>query len=189
MFVRSVRSPALPNFPTGTLLDYPPMRAWIRFDRRSQFSRAMAYSRGCRMRFYRLWWATSVEIWIMSAGAGHQIHTKHCQSAYLRRKGRLGQNYHEERCRARSNSARGRTSRHATGQLFRYGIRFVRFHPDLCVIIPHPACGDNGVEKFNAVATLSVAIVEADTIELSYTDNFISFEFAALNFRHPKKSL
>jgi sensor histidine kinase YesM len=44
------------------------------------------------------------------------------------------------------------------------------------------------LKKFNSLAALPVAIAEADTIELSYTDNFISFEFAALNFSASEKN-
>ena len=66
---------------------------------------------------------------------------------------------------------------------------FVRFHPDSVRDNSYiPPVVITVLKKFNAVATLPVAIAEADTIELSYTDNFISFEFAALNYSASEKN-
>ncbi len=66
---------------------------------------------------------------------------------------------------------------------------FVRFHPDsvrengfvLPVVI-------TALKKFNNVVNLPISITEADEIELWYTDNFISFEFAALGFSFSHKN-
>ncbi|MFY7999622.1 MAG: two-component regulator propeller domain-containing protein [Candidatus Kapaibacteriota bacterium] len=66
---------------------------------------------------------------------------------------------------------------------------FVRFHPDSIRNNSYlPPVVITALKKFNAPAALPVAIAEADTIELSYTDNFITFEFAALNFSAPEKN-
>lgn len=66
---------------------------------------------------------------------------------------------------------------------------FVRFHPDSVRDNAYvPPVVITALKKFNSLAVLPVAIAEADTIELSYTDNFISFEFAALNFSASEKN-
>ena len=66
---------------------------------------------------------------------------------------------------------------------------FLSFHPD--------SVRENGfvppvvltaLKKFNNVVELPVSITEADEIELWYTDNFISFEFAALGFSFSDKN-
>jgi sensor histidine kinase YesM len=44
------------------------------------------------------------------------------------------------------------------------------------------------LKKFNNVVALPLSITEADEIELWYTDNFISFEFAALGFSFSEKN-
>jgi ligand-binding sensor domain-containing protein len=66
---------------------------------------------------------------------------------------------------------------------------FVYFHPDS---VRHNALAPpvviTALKKFNRRATLPVAVSEADTVELSYLDNFIAFEFAALNFSAPEKN-
>ncbi len=43
-------------------------------------------------------------------------------------------------------------------------------------------------KKFNRSATLDSSIAEMHTIELSYKENFVSFEFAALNYTLPEKN-
>jgi ligand-binding sensor domain-containing protein len=66
---------------------------------------------------------------------------------------------------------------------------FVRFHPDSVRDNAYkPPVVLTALRKFNAPAQLSVSITEADEIVLSYTDTFITFEFAALNFSFPEKN-
>lgn len=72
---------------------------------------------------------------------------------------------------------------------FGTSVGFVRFHPDSIHDNGYiPPVVMTGLKKFNAPAILPVSISEAESIELSYTDNFITFEFAALNFSAPEKN-
>ncbi|MBX7218730.1 MAG: protein kinase [Blastocatellia bacterium] len=45
-----------------------------------------------------------------------------------------------------------------------------------------------GFKKFNKPVDLPVSITEAPELEISYRDNFITFEFAALSFTNPEKN-
>lgn len=66
---------------------------------------------------------------------------------------------------------------------------FVRFHPDSVQDNNYiPPVVITALKKFNTPAALPVSISEAEEIELWYTDNFITFEFAALNFSAPEKN-
>lgn len=77
-----------------------------------------------------------------------------------------------------------------TGEMFFGGSNgFVRFHPDSIRDNPHvPSIVITGFSKFNQPAQLDSAISEKKAIALSYKDNMITFEFAALNFTSPEKN-
>lgn len=66
---------------------------------------------------------------------------------------------------------------------------FVRFHPDSVRDNPHvPPIVLTALKKFNVPVALPISITETDVVELSYTDTFISLEFAALTFSAPEKN-
>ena len=60
------------------------------------------------------------------------------------------------------------------------------FHPDSVVPNPYPpSVVLTGFKRFNRVDTLQQIITEATSLRLHYTDEMISFEFAALEFSNP----
>ena len=66
---------------------------------------------------------------------------------------------------------------------------FVRFHPDSVrdnLFVPPVFI--TSFTKFNVEAELDSAITAKKRIELSYDENVISFEFAALNYTRPEKN-
>jgi hypothetical protein len=66
---------------------------------------------------------------------------------------------------------------------------FVRFHPDSVKINRWiPPIVLSGFKKFYADAELDSAITVKKVVTLSYTENVISFEFAALNYTRPEKN-
>jgi signal transduction histidine kinase/ligand-binding sensor domain-containing protein/DNA-binding response OmpR family regulator len=66
---------------------------------------------------------------------------------------------------------------------------FVRFNPNDIKDNPFiPPIVITGFKKFNEDAKLDSAITEKKLIELSYDENNISFEFAALNYSSPQKN-
>jgi signal transduction histidine kinase/ligand-binding sensor domain-containing protein len=77
-----------------------------------------------------------------------------------------------------------------SGRLYMGGVNgFTEFFPDTIrdnTFIPSVVI--TAFKKFNKPVELDTAINEASTIELDYQDNFISFEFAALNFSVPEKN-
>jgi signal transduction histidine kinase/ligand-binding sensor domain-containing protein len=77
-----------------------------------------------------------------------------------------------------------------TGEMFFGGMNgLLRFHPDSIRDNPHvPPVVITGFFKFNQPAELDTAISEKEAIELSYKDNMITFEFAALNYTSPEKN-
>lgn len=77
-----------------------------------------------------------------------------------------------------------------TGEMFFGGSNgFVRFHPDSIRDNPHvPPIVITAFSKFNHIVQLDSAISEKKAIELSYKDNMITFEFAALNYTSSEKN-
>ena len=77
-----------------------------------------------------------------------------------------------------------------SGEMFFGGINgFNRFHPDSVKDNPHiPPIILTAFKKFNKIVKFDKAIFEIDEIELSYKDNFFSFEFAALDYTNPEKN-
>ena len=66
---------------------------------------------------------------------------------------------------------------------------FIMFHPDSIAENEYvPPVAITGFKKFDATAPLDTTVSEKKMIELSYTDNVFSFEFSALNFRHPEEN-
>jgi signal transduction histidine kinase/ligand-binding sensor domain-containing protein len=77
-----------------------------------------------------------------------------------------------------------------TGEIFFGGSNgLLRFHPDSIRDNPHvPPIVITAFSKFNQPVQLDTAISEKKAIELSYKDNMITFEFAALNYTSPEKN-
>ncbi len=77
-----------------------------------------------------------------------------------------------------------------TGQLFLGGINgFNAFSPDQVIDNPSkPKVVLTGFRKFNKPAQLDTVISEIRNIELTYDENFFSFDFAALDFTNPEKN-
>ncbi|HNH28653.1 MAG TPA: two-component regulator propeller domain-containing protein [bacterium] len=66
----------------------------------------------------------------------------------------------------------------------------VTFHPDSIKENRYvPPVIIAGFKKFNKPFVLERSVSETDTIIISYKDNFIAFEFAALNYTHSEKNL
>jgi signal transduction histidine kinase len=66
---------------------------------------------------------------------------------------------------------------------------FVRFHPDSIKDNPFvPPIVITAFKKFDKIVPLDSAISETHSIEMSYTENVFSFEFAALNYTSPEKN-
>jgi len=78
--------------------------------------------------------------------------------------------------------------RSESGELFFGGIQgFNAFFPDQVIESSHiPPVVITSFAKFNQPVQLDLA--EGDHIQLSYRENFISFEFAALDYNAPKKN-
>lgn len=78
--------------------------------------------------------------------------------------------------------------RAADGELFFGGINgYNHFFPGQVVDNPHaPPVIITAFHRFNEVFATNLS--EGDTIELSYRDNFITFEFAALDFAAPEQN-
>jgi len=76
------------------------------------------------------------------------------------------------------------------GEMFFGGMNgLLRFHPDSIRDNPHvPPIVITAFSKFNQPGQLDSAISEKKAIELSYKDNMITFEFAALNYTSPEKN-
>lgn len=77
-----------------------------------------------------------------------------------------------------------------TGEMFFGGSNgLVRFHPDSIRDNPHvPPIVITAFNKFNHPVQLDSAISEKKAIALSYKDNMITFEFAALSYTSPEKN-
>lgn len=74
---------------------------------------------------------------------------------------------------------------------FGIGTGFLSFHPDSIVVNENkfvPPVVITALKKFNNPIDLPQSITEAHEIELWYTDNFISFEFAALAYSFSHKN-
>jgi signal transduction histidine kinase/streptogramin lyase len=76
------------------------------------------------------------------------------------------------------------------GEMFFGGSNgFVRFHPDSIKDNPFvPPIVITAFKKFDKIVPLDSAISETHSIEMSYTENVFSFEFAALNYTSPEKN-
>lgn len=62
-------------------------------------------------------------------------------------------------------------------------------HPERVKTNPHvPAIVITRFKKFDQEINFDKAIWEVDEIKLDYQDNFISFEFAALDYANPRKN-
>jgi len=82
-----------------------------------------------------------------------------------------------------------------SGEMFFGGINgFNAFHPDSIKDNPYlPPVVITAFKRYNTDETTEIAIEEKGisakpAIELTYKDNFLWFEFAALSFRHPEKN-
>lgn len=80
--------------------------------------------------------------------------------------------------------------RSSSGEMYFGGNRgFVRFHPDSIQDNPHiPPVAITGFKKFGRDVQLDSAMSEKRMIKLSYKDNAISFEFAALDYNNSGKN-
>lgn len=80
--------------------------------------------------------------------------------------------------------------KNARGELFFGGTRgFNIFHPDQIMMNTHvPPVVITSFKIFQKEVQLDRSITERDSIELTYRENFFTFEFAALDFNNPKKN-
>ncbi|CAM2066925.1 HATPase-c domain-containing protein [Sulfidibacter corallicola] len=81
-------------------------------------------------------------------------------------------------------------ARTADGEMFFGGNRGLnRFRPDQILVNERPPPVIlTGFKKFNRPVTLEREIDDLDLLELSFRDNFISFEFAALDYTAPSQN-
>lgn len=128
-------------------------------------------------------------LWIMSAGVITKFTPNTAKAHTYDASDGLGKIAMKNDAEPEQFSSRAYFTAHDGAIYFGTASGFVRFHPDSVRDNSYiPPVVITVLKKFNAVAALPVAIAEADTIELSYTDNFISFEFAALNYSASEKN-